>query len=197
MEKNLFNKNLDEYLSALKNAFTAENKNEIFRLAKEIQNIWSKGKKVFICGNGGSAANAIHMANDFLYGIGIDNKKKVAGLKVEALPSNTAVLTCLANDVGYEHIFSEQINVKGNEGDLLIVLSGSGNSQNVINAIEEAHKLKINTFSVVAFDGGKCKQISKNVIYFNVQNMRIAEDIQMIICNIIVEWINEIEFDTK
>ena len=93
------------------------------------------GRQVFFCGNGGSAGNAIHLANDFLYGIA---KRTGAGLKVPALSANPAVVTCLANDVGYDHIFSEQLAVLAETGDLLIVLSGSGNSPNILRVLEQA-----------------------------------------------------------
>ena len=96
------------------------------------------GNKIMFCGNGGSAGNAIHLANDFIYGAGLGYGK---GLRVEALSANPAVLTCLANDIGYENIFSEQIRVKGNVGDVLIVLSGSGNSPNILKVLETGNAL--------------------------------------------------------
>ena len=76
---------------------------------------------MFLCGNGGSAANAIHLANDLLYGI---LKQPGSGLRVHALPANTSVISCLANDEGYEHIFALQLAVQARQGDVLIALSG-------------------------------------------------------------------------
>ena len=147
-------------------------------------------KNFFICGNGGSGANAIHIANDFLYGAGITNKK---GLKVEALTSNTAVLTCLANDIGYDKVFSEQIKVKGEKNDLLLVLSGSGNSNNIINALKEARKLKLRTFAIVGFSGGKCKKLADNCIHTKIDDMQISEDFQMILLNMIMKELTKIK----
>ena len=81
-------------------------------------------RNVYICGNGGSAANAIHIANDFHYGIGACGPgSKLPGLRIEALPSNTGVITCLANDTGYENIYAHQLEVKSQKDDILIVLS--------------------------------------------------------------------------
>ena len=82
-------------------------------------------------------------------------------------------MTCLANDIGYDKIFSEQIKSKGSKGDLLIVLSGSGNSKNIISAIKEAHKLKMNTFGILGFNGGKCKKILNNFINYKINDMQI------------------------
>ena len=102
-------------------------------LAQALREAWQCGRSVYLCGNGGSAANAIHLANDLLYGAGISNG---AGLKVEALTANPAVITSLANDVGFADIFAEQLRVKAHAGDVLIALSGSGNSPNVVKALE-------------------------------------------------------------
>ena len=107
---------------------------------------WLTGRQVFFCGNGGSAGNAIHLANDFLYGIA---KRTGAGLKVQALSANPAVMTCLANDVGYDHIFSEQLAVLAETGDLLIVLSGSGNSPNILRVLEQASSMGVKSCAIL------------------------------------------------
>ena len=109
------------YLESLHSCFTPEKITIIEGLALHLLRVWSDGQQVFICGNGGSAANALHMANDFHYGIGACGPAPILpGLRVEALPANPAILTCLANDKGYENIFSHQLEVKANAGDLLI-----------------------------------------------------------------------------
>ena len=87
--------------------------NKIELLANDLQDAWEKNKSVFICGNGGSAANANHLANDFIYGICPEGK----GLKVQSLSANSSVTTCLANDTGYENVFSHQLQTLGSEGD--------------------------------------------------------------------------------
>lgn len=159
-------------------------------LFNEIKKTWKLNKNFFICGNGGSGANAVHIANDFLYGAGISNKK---GLKVEALTSNTAVITCLANDIGYDKIFSEQIKVKGQKNDLLLVLSGSGNSKNIISVLKEAKKLKLRTFAILGFDGGKCIKLVDNFIHIKIKDMQISEDFQMILLNMIMKALSKIK----
>ena len=157
-------------------------------LLSEIKSCWIKKRNIYICGNGGSAGNANHIANDFLYGVGKKNKK---GIRIESLSANSSVLTCLANDFGYEKVYSEQLRVKGNPGDLLIVLSGSGNSKNVVNAIKMANKMKISTFSILGFDGGKCKKISKDFIHFKTFDMQIAENLQLSVLHLCVQILNK------
>ena len=161
-------------------------------LALEIQNVWKEERSIYICGNGGSAANAVHIANDFMYGIGACGPKpKLTGVRVEALTANTGIITCLANDTGYENIYSKQLEVKGRKDDLLIALSGSGNSPNIIKAIEIANELEMKTFAILGFDGGKCKAIASQSIHINISDMQLAEDCQMIISHICMQWLTQ------
>ncbi len=174
----------EQYSSRLIKVIKTDKDREINLLYNKIFKAWKKNKTVYVCGNGGSAGNANHIANDLIFAAGKKNRK---GIKVESLASNPAIITCLANDIGYENIFSEQIKVKGVGGDLLIVLSGSGNSKNVINAIKEAKKNRLDTFAILGFDGGKCKKILKDYIHYNIDDMQISEDMQMIVLNMCIQ----------
>src|SRR5881394_1611848 len=98
-------------------------------LAEALLDCWRSNRQVYLCGNGGSAGNAIHLANDFNYGISKSNSQ---GLRIIALPANSSIVTCVANDMGYDEIFSQQIRVHAEKGDLVIILSGSGNSPNIL-----------------------------------------------------------------
>jgi len=151
--------------------------------------IRKNNRKLFLCGNGGSAGNANHIANDFLYGVSANSNNP--GFNVESLSSNSSVITCLANDLGYQYIFSEQLKAKGNEGDLLIVLSGSGNSENIVKALNEAKKLKMNTFAILGFDGGQCIDIADNVIHFDINDMQISEDLQLVVMHMCMQWLSK------
>ena len=152
-------------------------------LSNDLFDAWKSGTKVFICGNGGSASNANHLANDFLYGISPEDGK---GLKVHALTANIAVNTCLANDTGYENIFSNQLSALADTNDILIVFSGSGNSPNVVEAIRKANTLEMKTHAILGFDGGKCKEFAGNAIHIPIDNMQVAEDFQMMIGHILM-----------
>ena len=147
--------------------------------AEQIEECVERRGSVFICGNGGSAANAIHIANDFTYAYQNANAK----VSIEALCSNPAVLTCLANDLGYDFIYSYQLETKLNKDDLLIALSGSGNSQNIINALQSAKVFGCKTFGIFGFDGGKAKSIADNAIVLNANDMQASEDLQVVIAH--------------
>ena len=180
------------YLSKLDKCFTEDNLKVVSELAMALRQSWEERRNVFICGNGGSAANAIHLANDFHYGIGACGVgSKLPGLRVEALPANTGVLTCLANDMGYENVFAHQLEVKGNRGDLLIVLSGSGNSKNIVKALQVSKQIGIKTFAVLAFSGGRAIKLADKIIHFNINDMQIAEDTQLIVGHLCMQWLNE------
>lgn len=148
---------------------------------------WKTKRTVYICGNGGSAANAIHIANDFLYGVA--NNIPGQGIRVEALPSNVALITCLANDIGYDEIFAEQLRVKGDGEDMLVALSGSGNSENIIRALEVGNEMGMKTVAILGFTGGTCVSLANIPIHVPVEDMQISEDIQLIICHMCMQWL--------
>ena len=147
-----------------------------------------KKNLILWCGNGGSAGNAIHLANDFLVGIASGD---YVGMKVEALSANSAVLTCLGNDVGYSEIYAEQLLVKANSGDLLIVLSGSGNSPNVLRALEVGNSIGMKTFAILGYTGGRCRKLAQFPVHFEVNDMQISEDLQLIVGHMCMQWLCE------
>jgi D-sedoheptulose 7-phosphate isomerase len=177
---------ISSYTEKLSQALRLDAMQQVNLLGMTLRETWQAKRNIYLCGNGGSAGNAIHLANDFLYGVGT---KKGIGMRVEALSANSAVLTCLANDIGYDQIYAEQLRVKANSGDVLIVLSGSGNSANVVKAIEMGNSIGMTTFAILGFSGGKCKEIAHHPIHFEVDDMQIAEDLQLIAGHICMQWL--------
>jgi D-sedoheptulose 7-phosphate isomerase len=174
------------YRSDLDRALGMTAMDAVPELAQALRRCWSEGKAVYLCGNGGSAGNAVHLANDLLYGAGVGHG---GGLRVEALSANPAVLTCLANDLGYDQIYAEQLRVKGAAGDVLIVLSGSGNSPNVVAALEVAAGKGMTTFAILGFSGGRCRELAQHAIHFPIDDMQIAEDLQLVVGHICMQWL--------
>ncbi len=179
------------YWASLNSVFDSHDWSDVERLAQALQVCWREGRQVFLCGNGGSAANAIHLANDLLYGV---DKVAGRGLRVTALPANAAVMTCLANDVGYEDVFSQQLEVQARAGDVLIVFSGSGNSPNVVKALLKARELGVTTFAILGYTGGRCLELADHPIYFPVHDMQVAEDLQMMVGHMVMQWLRAQRF---
>ena len=105
------------------------------------------------------------------------------------MSANSAVMTCLANDVGYDHIFSEQLAVQAQKGDVLIALSGSGNSGNIVRVLEQARAMGVRSFAILGFGGGKSKQLADVAIHFPVDDMQIAEDLQLVVGHMVMQWL--------
>ena len=110
-------------------------------------------------------------------------------MRVEALQQIQGLLHA-ANDTGYENIYANQLEVRANENDILIALSGSGNSINIVKAIETAKQLKMKSVAILAFDGGQCKDLADLAIHFPIDDMQIAEDTQLIIGHLCMQWLN-------
>ena len=176
------------YADKLSNVLASSDWSNVGQLGKDIRECWLAGRQVFFCGNGGSAGNAIHLANDFLYGIA---KRTGAGLKVQALSANQAVMTCLANDVDYDCIYSEQLAVLAEPGDLLVVLSGSGNSPNILRALDQASSMGVKSYAILGYGGGKCKSLADFSIHFPVDDMQIAEDMQLVVGHMLMKWLHQ------
>jgi len=177
-----------DYISRLKTALDSIPQEPLEILSKALLRAWKEKRQVFIIGNGGSAGNAIHLANDFIYGI---SKKFGNALKVNALTSNASVLTCLANDEGYAEIFVRQLAVLAEKGDILLAFSGSGNSPNIIKALEYCKEKGIQSFAVLGYSGGVAKELADHPIHFAVNDMQISEDLQLIVGHILMQWLFE------
>lgn len=133
---------------------------------------------IYVFGNGGSASTASHMANDFNKGISEHTEKK---FRVCCLNDNVSTVLAIANDISYEDIFSFQLKNKMKPGDVVIGISGSGNSENVIRALKYAKTEGAKTIGWVGFDGGTVSKISDIVFHVPIHNMQIVEDFHLIL----------------
>ncbi len=176
-----------DYSQRLSAVLAAHDWSTVAQLADELADCAVSGRSVFLTGNGGSAGNAVHLANDLLYAW---SKKVGRGIRVSALPANPAVVTCLANDEGYDEAFAAQLAVQGRAGDVLVVFSGSGNSRNILRALEQAQAMGIRSYAVLGFDGGKAKALCDVPIHFETNDMQIAEDAQLILGHMIVQHLS-------
>ena len=130
--------------------------NNIKKIINKIYQTLKKEKKIFICGNGGSAADAQHLAAEFLIRLTKNVKRK--SYPVIPLALDTSTLTACGNDFGFDQIFSRTLEGLGNKGDTLIVISTSGNSKNILRVLNEAKKRGISSIGFLGNNGGKCKK---------------------------------------
>ncbi|MBT4500041.1 MAG: SIS domain-containing protein [Gemmatimonadetes bacterium] len=147
-----------------------------------------QGKQIFACGNGGSAATASHFTNDLGKGASYGRESR---FKVISLTDNIPWMTALANDIDYEAIFAEQLRNFVGEGDVLIAISGSGNSQNVLNAVEVAREKGMTTVALTGFGGGKLAGMVDVPIVVDSHHMGRVEDLHMIIVHLICYYFME------
>lgn len=147
-------------------------------------------KQIFFIGNGGSAATASHFANDL--GIGVPFSQKP--FKVLSLTDNVAIITAVGNDFGYEKIFTKQLQNLLTTGDVVVAISASGNSPNLLNAVEYANSLGSHTIGLVGFDGGKLKTLCKSVVHVQTAKGEYGpvEDIHMIFDHLIGSYFNRV-----
>ncbi|RKJ53479.1 SIS domain-containing protein [bacterium 1XD42-1] len=132
---------------------------------------------VYIFGNGGSSATASHYQNDFNKGISEYTEKKFNFL---CLNDNIATVMAVANDIGFEEVFRFQLQGHIKPGDIVMAISGSGNSQNVLNAVEYAKKQGNKVIGITGFQGGKLKNLSDISLHVPINSMQITEDIHMV-----------------
>jgi D-sedoheptulose 7-phosphate isomerase len=140
-----------------KQKIAAQCVSEIIKAIDMIIDAFNKKKKILLCGNGGSAADAQHLATEFVIRLNPNIKRR--GLPAIALTSDTSLLTAGANDIGYDNVFSRSVEALGDEGDILIGLSTSGNSESVNNAFRKAREKGMKTIALLGKDGGKSKEL--------------------------------------
>jgi D-sedoheptulose 7-phosphate isomerase len=139
----------------VKAKFFEENKDTILKAALEMAKAFHQGRKMLVCGNGGSATDAQHVAVEFMHPVIVGCK----ALPAICLTSDMAMVTAVANDVGYDDVFTRQIIALGNEGDILLGISTSGNSENLMHAFATARRMKLRTIGYAGNDGGKMAQM--------------------------------------
>ena len=157
---------------------------EIDKILIQLQNAVKHNHKVFICGNGGSALTASHYVTDWSKMLWSHKNEK---LQAYCLNDNIGLFSAYANDVNFNEVFSNLLSQYASKDDILITISGSGNSQNLVNALNVAKLLKLVTIGIVGFDGGKIKKLTDICIHYPVSDMQIAEDLHMSLGHILMK----------
>lgn len=173
-----YTKEIAAYFSRLKKTIDLVDKNELSTLMNVLVSAREVGKQVFVMGNGGSSATASHYVCDFNKGISVDHKKK---FKLICLNDNIPSLMAYANDFSFEDIFVEQLKNFFQKGDIVLGISGSGNSKNVLKAIEYANQHGGITIGLTGYDGGRLKEMACYGVHIPIDDMQIAEDLHMVL----------------
>lgn len=176
---------IQSYLERLRAAIDALPGDRLAELGEMLYRTYSNEKQVFTLGNGGSASTASHIAADLAKNTIGPN---MARFRITSLNDNTAILTALANDLGYENVFSEQLQNLIRPGDLLLAVSASGNSANVVKAIRYAQSRCAETVGILGFDGGEAARLVDLAIVVPSFDYGVVEDLHLIINHILVEY---------
>lgn len=147
-----------------------------------------EGKRIFAIGNGGSASTASHFVNDMGKGASVGREKR---FKVIPLTDNVEWMTALSNDISYDDVYVEQLRNHAESGDVLLAISGSGNSENVIRAVRYANEIGCTTIGFTGFDGGKLKDLAETAIVADSDHMGRVEDLHLILQHLICYWYME------
>jgi D-sedoheptulose 7-phosphate isomerase len=155
---------------------------QIDDLVQTLKSAWEEDRQVFVCGNGGSGALASHMACDLQKGIGCLTDKKFRAMAfTDAMP----IITAWANDTDYANIFAEQLATWARPGDVLIGISGSGNSPNVLKAVEKANSIGVLTYGLTGMGGGKLARMAAKSITVPSDNMQQIEDVHVVLTHLV------------
>ncbi|HUI45142.1 MAG TPA: SIS domain-containing protein [Nitrospirota bacterium] len=179
---------IDQYLEKLQRTIDALDRRQLNKLAELLMDAYQRDANIFICGNGGSALTASHFACDLNKGASYGLEKR---WRVIALTDNLATIMAYANDVSYDEVFVEQLKNFMKPKDVIIAISGSGNSVNVLKAIKYAREKGGMTIGLTGYDGGSLAKIANLALNANINDMQISEDIHMITSHLIMSALKQ------
>lgn len=175
------------YISTIKSSLDSIKMDELELFLEKVKEVHENDRRIFFIGNGGSALNAIH----FSMGLSYISKKWSTPIRSYALCENSSLMSSLSNDYSFDEVFLKQIQVHGQKGDLLVVLSSSGNSKNLINAVNFANSMEMGTYGLLGTNGGELLSLCKNNILVSSteKDAGYAEDIHMVIGHIVTTFL--------
>lgn len=173
-----------DYLNRLSNLIQTIDDQQFENGITAIEKAWTTGRQIITLGNGGSAMTALHFVTDWSKMIFLSTGRP---FRARTLLDNIGMITAYANDISYAHIFSEQIRNIACPGDLVIAVSGSGNSENVVKAIITANEMGCDTLGLCGFSGGRLKKLAKTVIWVQSNDMQLCEDIHAIFGHVVMQ----------
>ncbi len=177
-----------EYKETLNKTLDSLNLDNLTKFSDLLEHTILKERNIFVCGNGGSAAIANHLVCDY---IKLMRKNTNLKPKVISLSTNNELITAISNDFSYDKIFSEQLSYLANKNDILILISSSGNSKNIINALKFCKKKKIKTIGLCGFKGGYLSKKADINLHFKCENYGISEDTHHIVMHVVIQYLRQ------
>jgi D-sedoheptulose 7-phosphate isomerase len=179
---------ISDYFAGVKGLMDQIPEAQVESLISLLEEAWHSGRRVLFMGNGGSAATVSHMVNDFQKCLHLECGKP---MKTICLSDCTPLLMAWANDTEYANVFAPQIETWAEPGDVVLAVSGSGNSPNVIRAIEKANEMGATTFGLAGFKGGKLAEVAQECIVVPSDSMQQIEDLHMILLHVVFSAIRD------
>ena len=177
-----------EYLERLQKSLSELDMASFDKGIAVIERTWKEGKQIITLGNGGSSITALHFITDWNKSVFLSTGRPFRG---RSLADNLGILTAYGNDISFADIFSEQLKNIMQPGDLVVAISGSGNSENVIRAVEYANANSGITLGLCGFDGGRLKKIVHHAVWANIDDMQLVEDIHVIFGHMVLRALGD------
>ena len=194
MEENTIQSYIKEYVSDLDKQLKSIPFEKLQEFIEVLLQAYKNNRNIFIIGNGGSATTASHFSCDLAKGTIRDlNDKSEKRFKVTPLTTNIATMTAIANDISYDEIFSQQLLNLMSKGDILVALSASGNSKNILSAVETAKKAGLIVLGMTGFDGGRLKDIADYSVIVKSSSYGVVEDMHLIMEHIMTHCLKRVK----
>jgi D-sedoheptulose 7-phosphate isomerase len=175
----------------VKRSYFAEHSPAVERAARMIADCFAAGGKLLLCGNGGSAADAQHIAGEFINRFLPQDRRALPAI---ALSTDGGVLTCIANDTGFENVFARQVEALGTRGDVCLAITTSGNSQNILKALEQARAKELKVIGLLGRDGGRCAALCDLALVVPSADTQRIQETHNLIGHIICELVESFLF---
>jgi phosphoheptose isomerase len=177
------------YFAGLRAVLDRVDAGQVAAFVAELERAYQEDRQIFIVGNGGSAATASHMAVDLAKTVlGKAPDPATRRFRVMSLTDNVPLITAIANDLGYAHVFTEQLRVVARPGDLLLVITGSGNSPNVVSAVRTAREMGLRTTGLLGFDGGEVLALLDTPVLIPSHSYGFVEDLHMVLDHLVTAY---------
>jgi D-sedoheptulose 7-phosphate isomerase len=183
------NNTIENYFNRLVQTVSQLNNQQAYAVAKELLDCYHRDGFIYIFGNGGSGSTASHMVGDFMKGVSYQLDKR---FKFICLNDNYSTLGAISNDISFEDVFVEPLKNYLRPGDLVIGISGSGNSVNVVKALQYAKEKGVRTVAMCGYTGGKIKDLADSYFHVPIKDMEITEDVHLIAFHAIKQYIVEL-----